>query len=239
MKLQSFPTTKKPPSKPVSQPVNNDKSRRRASAFSVDDEPEAIVTTTKIKKKSKSSTTALAIVQPYKDMPVVSTPASDAEIEQALKSKFGEKSDVILQMLELGEDDGAVTLILRSLLQMMVSILPVVEHPVRTSHGARGIHGFNMTVSQMRELIADVQAVRDKGMLGQHIVERHVRPAFMDIAVQIVTALSRLEASARPRMEKDDYQVFSTEMLEIKSGLANYIQTQYKEVSDSVVKSLS
>lgn len=198
----------------------------------VDDEPEVVVH----KKPVKSR--ALVAVNEKRNLPAIAEP-DDEEIEKALKSKFGDKSEVILQMLEMGEDDGAVTLILRSLLQTLVSILPVVEHPVRNSQGQRGIHGFNMTVSQMRELIADVQAVRDKGMLGQHIVERYVRTAFMDIAVQITVGLARLETNARARMTPEDFKTFSKETLEVKSGLANFVHTQYQEVSDNVVKSLS
>lgn len=156
-----------------------------------------------------------------------------------LKNRFGEKSGVIIDMLEFGETDGAVSLLSRSLLQSLVEVLPLALHQVQASRGQKGIYQLNQLTSSVREMTIDLQALRDKGMLGQRIVERTVRPAFADIGVQIVLALSTLESVARSSMQTEDFNNFRAELNRLKAGLASFIQTQYAEVSTGVITALS
>lgn len=162
------------------------------------------------------------------------------EAKKALESRFGSKSDLIVDLIETDNTDGATTLIFKTLLQSLVEVLPITEHAVRVSSGSRGVYQFNQVVSQMRELLADIQSVRDRGMLGNSVVERHVRPAFMDIAVQIVQSMTLIEESARTRMSREDFKSFrDTVVQDAKKSLANYIQRQYAEVAEAVITSLS
>lgn len=181
----------------------------------------------------KKASRELAVLQNRDQLPVT------AEEHQALESRFGESTDTIIKMLDFGNTDGAISLINKSLLQTMVSILPIAENAVRKTQGARGVYQFNQLITQVRELLNDLQSLRDKGLLGQSIVERHVRPSFMDIAVQIVIAFTELEASARSKMKSADFAEYKEDLNRTKAGLASFIQTQYKDVSDSVVSSLS
>lgn len=161
------------------------------------------------------------------------------EIEKVLKSRFGKSSDTIIELLEFGNDDGAIALLLKSLMQTLVDVLPTLEHAVRNSNGRYGTYQFNQTISQVRELLADIQATKDKGMLGQSIVSRHVLPAFLEIAVQVVVTLANIETAAKSRMSKEDFASFRGVVEDSKKGLATYIDTQHRAVSDAVVRSLS
>lgn len=162
------------------------------------------------------------------------------EAISALKTRFGAKADVIINQIESDDTDGAATLLYKSLLQSLVEIIPIAEGAVLSSGAKRGVYQYNQIVSQTRELLADIQAMRDRGLLGNSIVERHLRPAFMDIAVQIVVSMTSIEQAARTRMSKEDFLSFRGEIISTaKSSLADYIKAQYEEVSSSVVQSLS
>ena len=159
--------------------------------------------------------------------------------ERILNTRFGEKAPLIIEQLEFGVTDGVTSLITRSLLQSLVDVLPMAERQIRKSGATKGIYQYNQTIGSIRELLADIQASQDRGMLGQSIVEKAVRPAFLDISVQIVTAMAEFEAFAKNNMEPEQRKEFRELVETINRSLATYISTQYREVSETVVQSLS
>lgn len=185
--------------------------------------------------KNRRKNTAL-MVQPSK----LNSQASQHEV-RGLTTLFGQRADVILTLLETdSETDGALTLLQRTLLQTMVDVLPVVERAVRTSHGNRGVYQLNQCVSQIRELATDIQSLRSRGQLGASVVERVLRPAFLDLAVQLSLAVTRIDGSAKNYMSTTDHAAFRSEVLiDTQRGLATYVQKLYEEIKESVTSSLS
>ena len=157
-----------------------------------------------------------------------------------LRSMFGEKSADIIQYLESGNNDGAMTLISRSLLQTLVDILPVIERSVRKSKGMRGVHNLNQTISQVREMCNDIQSFKDREQTGQMLIDRFIRSTFLDVAVQITVMLSNIEQSAKISMSDRDFQSFKSDVLEVnKRALADYIRRQYEDMCKSILKSMN
>lgn len=176
---------------------------------------------------------------------VMSTPAilpgdNSPDRVRGVLTMFGQRADVILGLLE-HEDrtDGALSLIQRTLLQTMVDVLPVIERGVRRSQGRKGVIPLNQTVSQIRELVADLQSLRDRGHLGATIVERVLRPAFLDIGVQLAQGFNNMMLSAKLKMADEDFRAYSVELQDTQRGLATYMQQQYAEVKEGVSSSLS
>lgn len=163
----------------------------------------------------------------------------DASTDEFLRSHFGSKSDVIVNMLEYQDTDGAMTLLTRTLLQTLVSIVPLAEHNIRASKGAKGIYQLNQLTTSLREVMIDLHTMREKGQMGQRIVETSLRPAFKDIGVQIVLAFTTIESQARASMQTEDFRVFRDEMLKLRNGLATFMNTTYKDVTETVLNSLS
>lgn len=159
--------------------------------------------------------------------------------EQYVRTKFGDKAEIVIQQLEEQDTDGAVSLLTRSLLQMLVDLLPVAENNVRETKGTKGIYQLNQMVSSVREMLTDLQSLRDKGLLGHRIVERTVRPAFMDIGGQFAMAFVGLEASARTYMSPEDFHLYKQTLDGTKRSLAQYMEAQYAEIRDQVIASLS
>ena len=80
--------------------------------------------------------------------------------------------------------------------------------------------------------------LKDKANLGQSIVDRTIRPSYMDIASQLVTSMTLVQESAKGRMDKEDFKEFRVTVEQAKKGMADYMMAQYRDVSEQVVKSL-
>lgn len=160
---------------------------------------------------------------------------------RSLMTMFGQRADAVIQMLDYNEHtDGALSLVQRSLLQTMIDLLPIVERQVRRTKGKKGIYQLNQTVAQVREMIQDMQAMREKGNLGLTIVERVIRPAYLDLAAQVQQAYMEIEAQAKGSMSEADFAVFKENALyATKKGLADYLNGQYSAIKDGVITSLS
>ena len=155
-----------------------------------------------------------------------------------LNSMFGQRSDTIIDLLETSDTDSASALITRTLLQTLVDVLPVVERNVRKSRGSRGVMPLNQCISQIREVVHDLQAFKDRSQLGQTIVDRTVRPAYLDLAVQVSNLFVEQENFVRARLGDAHFEKFQTFNNQLKHSIADFIRRQYEEVSSSIVKSV-
>jgi hypothetical protein len=89
-------------------------------------------------------------------------------------------------------------------------------------------------------MMADMQAMQEKGLMGARIVERFLRPMFQDVAVQIVISMSTITADARKRMSDDDYSHFEKEVVgRMQSNLAEYLTQRYEAVAADITKSFT
>jgi len=155
-----------------------------------------------------------------------------------LNTMFGQRSDSIIDLLETTDTDGAASLITRTMLQTLVDVLPVVERGVRRSKGARGVMPMNQVISQIREMCHDLQAYKDRSLLGQNLVDRTIRPAFLDLAVQVSTMFVEMDSFCKTRMDEKDFERFHDFSLQLKRSLADYIHKQYNEISSTIIKSM-
>lgn len=164
----------------------------------------------------------------------------DKSALKSIESMFGQRSDSIIELLDVGNSDGALSLIMKTLLSTLVDTMPAVEGHVRRSGGQKGVYQLTQLSSQLRETCADIQAYRDRSNLGNKVVERYLRPAFLDIAVQITRTWIELEAGAASKMSKEDLAKYQEDyLIPMKRGIADYLMKQYEDVSSSLVQSLN
>lgn len=177
-------------------------------------------------------TTELAIRQP-------SIP-SRKEMRAIVKSTYGDKAEVILSMLDSeSETDGAITLLARTLIQTLVSVLPLAEQCVRDSKGQKGIYQLNQLTSGIREMMMDVRAMREVGDVGARVVDRVLRPAWTDLAVQVMLAIATMTDGAKSRMTPEDFREYRALLEDQKLNLARFMTAQYNDVRDGVITSMS
>jgi hypothetical protein len=91
---------------------------------------------------------------------------------------MGAEAARLVQLLEEGDDDGANDLLQKRLIQSSINLIAQVEKGVIDTNGRYGVHSFNGLVMSIRELINDMQAQKDRGAIGQILVESVLRPAY-------------------------------------------------------------
>ena len=158
---------------------------------------------------------------------------------EAMDSILGNSSEKILQLLESNENDSAVTLINKKLIQSLVDLIPLAEQNVRNSEGKQGVYQINSLISSLRELLTDMQSSQDRGMLGKALVEQVIRPVFLDIGMKIVEEYSMIAADAKESMDAKDYDAFRTYLKESRSRLAAIINAKYGDASQQAEAFLS
>jgi elongation factor P--beta-lysine ligase len=183
-----------------------------------------------IKKKKKKKKLEIAEVKLKK----ISKLSTQAET----KSIIGQNAEQIHQLLENKDNEAAIPLIYRKMLQSLVDLLPLAERQVRKTKGARGVYQVNILISSIRELLVDVQASQDRGMLGQNLVEQVVKPSFGDLAQTIVTEYAAISADAKLNMNDKEYGRFRTELLASRARLASAMTERFRDIKDQTIQYL-
>lgn len=192
----------------------------------------------KKKKKPVAPSQALAVVLQRK---IGKTNRDD------INSIVGDNAESILQLLDQGNSAAAVPLIYQSMLQSLVDLIPLAEHAVRESKGAKGVYQINSLISSIRELMADIQSAQDRGMLGETIVDQIVRPSYSDLATSVLQEykaisddmkehMSNLATKGKLRDEQFDaeWKAARVSLLASRDRLANAMQTQYGKSKDEI-----
>ncbi len=204
-------------------------------------------------KKLKFDDEELFATPKKKNLPVVIdrlpyAPKNPQKIEQHNKdlkaydiaeSLFGERTEEIMRLVEMDDRDGMISALYKQLMKMLVDLMPTIEKSVRATKGFRGVRSLNEMVSQIREMIADMQAVQDKGMMGQRLIARFVRPAFLDIAGQMMVNNERMISELLPHVDPKYRDEVRKNMQLSQRELARYIQSQYASIAENIVKGLT
>lgn len=187
---------------------------------------------TPVEKKKKKKKTELAVYD-EDDQPKLSKLKG-----KALRTQFGAGTEKILRLLEQDETDPAIALIYKRLLQSVVDVLPLAEMGIRNTKGVRGVHGFNMLISSLRELMVDVQSAQDRGMMGEMLVRSIIQPAFSDLAQDTVQEFSVIAADAKAHMTPEEYDKFAPLLRESRARLANRMTHHYRKMQEGVINYL-
>lgn len=157
---------------------------------------------------------------------------------KGMRSILGDSADEIQQLLETNANESAQSLMQKRLLQTLIDILPYAEHTVRKTKGARGVYQLNSLITSMREVMIDMQSTRDKGALGAMIVERVIRPAFLDIGMTIVQEEARIDAEIKNELGLSAYKKIKDARKNSTARIAQAIQEKYGEAKESAVSFL-
>lgn len=148
--------------------------------------------------------------------------------DDELSSIVGDAAEEIMALLETSDLDSATMLLHKRLLQTLVDTLPYAEHNVRATKGQKGVYQLNSLITSLREILTDVQSSRDRGRIGELMVERVIRPIFLDIGMEIVMEYGRLESDLKNlgiKQEAVNSMLSSTK--ESRARVAAFIQSKF------------
>lgn len=173
--------------------------------------------------------------------PTVSVSEREAKEEGTeLSSQFSGRVQQALSMLDDYENtDGAHALIYKTLLQTLVDLVPLLENNVRKSRGQKGAYQLMQTISQLRECMADIQAIKDKSQMGTTIVSRYVTPALQNVAGQVAIAMIQLDVLAKNDMTPQAYEVYAKNVNNLRIEVSNFMMLQVQDVLKNVNNALS
>lgn len=189
--------------------------------------------TEKKKKKKTSEERNLAIIK------TTVTEGSKKTISKlktkGMRSIMGDSAEVIQQLLEANSNESALSLMQKRLLQTLVDVLPYAEHAVRASKGSRGVYQLNSLITSLREVMIDMQSTRDKGALGAEMVERVIRPAFLDIGMYLVQEEARLDGEIKELVGLENYRKIRAARKESVTRIGRNIQDKYGEAKAAAI----
>jgi hypothetical protein len=159
-------------------------------------------------------------------------------IAKQTESFFGGKSSKIMEMLEMGDSDGGITILKKTLLMTIIRVLPMSEQILSASGTEKGTYQFVTLVSQMRELMADIQADKDKQYIAQSITEQILRPAFMNLAQEMINQHHDFRKRSDMFVVPEKSSRFSQELMELGKSLASSMQVEYRDVSAKINEAL-
>jgi hypothetical protein len=163
---------------------------------------------------------------------VVTTTTDEAQ------NVMGAEAARLVQLLEEGDDDGANDLLQKRLIQSSINLIAQVEKGVIDTNGRYGVHSFNGLVMSIRELINDMQAQKDRGAIGQILVESVLRPAYMDIGMAIMQEFFKSGQECKNILREHDYNEVEKIQKASRDQIAQHLHKAYETMRDGIINYL-
>jgi hypothetical protein len=163
---------------------------------------------------------------------VVTTTAEEAQ------NVMGAEAARLVQLLEEGDEDGANDLLQKRLIQSSINLIAQVEKGVIDTGGRYGVHSFNGLVMSIRELINDMQAQKDRGAIGQILVESVLRPAYMDIGMAIMQEFFKSGQECKNVLRDADYKEVEKIQKASRDQIAQHLHRAYETMRDGIINYL-
>jgi hypothetical protein len=163
------------------------------------------------------------------------------QVKQSINENFGASAPKIIDMLEMNDNDGALILLQKRLLQSSIAMLTYAETLMRDTTGAKGTYQYATLVSQIRELITDIQANRDRSFIANSIIDQNIRPGFIDLAEMILNDHQgfRKEMQELGIIKADRFPEFNNALRDLAKQLAVKMNNKYKDLSHNITVQLT
>lgn len=209
----------------------NRKPKSKRPTMSLDDDDD------QPRLKKKKASTDLVIVEPERKPKKAATDIMPNLAN--LRTIFGDDAEQMVELLESGaDDDSTVSKLNKRLIQSSINLIAQVEKGIHESNGRYGVHSYVGLVQTIRELVIDLQSTKDRGALGVAITENILRPAFLDMAMQVMTEYAKVAHDAKELVDDEQYVQFRESQLDSRERIATFLQEQYGKIRDETVKFL-
>lgn len=159
-----------------------------------------------------------------------------SKLNQAgMHSIVGDNAESIQQLLEKGENDSAVSLIYKSMVSALVDLIPIAENVVRESNGAKGVYQINSLISSIRELLTDIQSAQDRGLLGEMLVARIIKPEILDVGMLIAKEYAMLSDDCKQYLGKDEHAKLNIDLKLSRTRVADKLMSSFRSIEKSTI----
>jgi hypothetical protein len=151
---------------------------------------------------------------------------------------LGAEAGRLVQLLENGDDNAVNDILMKRLIQSSINLIAQVEKGVIDTNGRYGVHSFNGLVMSIRELINDMQAQKDRGAIGQILVESVLRPAYMDIGMAIMQEFFKAGQDCKNILRDHDYKEVEKIQKASRDQIAQHLHKAYETMRDGIINYL-
>jgi hypothetical protein len=155
-----------------------------------------------------------------------------------MKSILGDAAEQINQLMEADANESAQSLMLKRLAQTTLDMIPFAEHTIRKSKGRFGVYQYNSLLTSIREIMIDMQSSRDKGALGDALIEKILRPVFFDIAMVLMREDQQLGNVIKAAVSAEAYKHIEANKQASLVRISEYIQKKFEETKRDTVSFL-
>lgn len=191
-------------------------------------------------KKSAGDPGEIDIEQLAKKFPValaseVQKPVGgDSQLQVAERpvSVIGRGQDQLHDMIEEGRWDEVQTVMYKRMAQSVSSLLPYLENEIRNTTGKKGAFNYNAMITTVRDLLGDIQQAQDRGRLGELLVDKLLRPAFMDVGMIFIKEHDLLQSRLRQSLSAEQMRVMQLWLDEAQVRFVDQIQDEFRKLHE-------
>jgi hypothetical protein len=124
---------------------------------------------------------------------------------------------------------------LRELMRMyteLTTIAQILEARIKTTSTSRDVYPLLQTYSQLREVIADIRALRDVGSVALRVREELLIPFVQSLAQDTLTVRGELVADLTRSLGPESKELVSSLVKSVFSRYAAAMQRSYEEAVD-------
>jgi hypothetical protein len=162
----------------------------------------------------------------------------EAQDIQNVKSIFAKRKKKIALYLNNDDLDRATILITKQLIKTLMDLIPIAEKKYRRYGNERSAYALNSLVSQVRELMTDMEAYKDRKALVTRLLNDIIRPNFMTMAQQLMTASVRMNQQISSYVDTKNHAKVTESVNNMIKEVARYMDGIYKEIEGKTHKQL-
>lgn len=152
---------------------------------------------------------------------------------------FKKESKKIRDFIESKEDDSAVMMAQRGLLSMLIDLIPVAEASYRNDPRQGQSVALNSLISQIRELIHDIQSTSDRARVADSIVYNIIQPMMLSFGQFVVDNNYQTKRDLSELVDVRQKRELDSVMNKQAKALGSYMQTFFEDIKTRITKELS
>lgn len=152
---------------------------------------------------------------------------------------FGKESRKIRDFIESKDDDSAAITAQRQLLSMLIDLIPIAENTYRSDPRQSNAYAMNGLISQVRELIHDIQSTQDRARVADTIVYSIVQPMMLSFGQFVVDNNHHTKRDLKEIIDVRQVRELDNVMNKQAKSLGAYMQTFFEELKTRITKELS
>lgn len=188
----------------------------------------------------RRKTARLPVIQALSDEEITDDEVvENIEIAINTASSFGRSVPAIRRHLA-GRDYGSAAITAKgALLATLVELVPLAESAVRENRAQKGIYQFNSLVSQMREVLIDLEGDKDLDGLVLNIFNEGIDPKLRLLGQMLIQWNTGVKLNLRSIVPQDVYKECASMVDDQTQQLAMYVSQMAASIKQDVETKIS